>query len=72
VANLREYLGYFDYLSGSGKKSRQFNFAVDVVAAKPVELQERDSYTWTALTEEPPVTDAVREVLRMYCELKDI
>lgn len=72
VANLREYLGHFDYLSGSGKKSRQFNFAVDVVVTGPVELQEHDSYTWTALNEELPVTDAVREVLRRYCEVKDI
>ena len=72
VVNLREYLGCFDYLSGSGKKNRQFNFAVDVVAAKPVELQEHDSYTWTVFTEETPVTDAVKEVLRRYCELKDI
>jgi len=72
VVNLREYIGHFDYLSGAGKKSRQFNFAVDVVAAKSVELQERDSYTWTAFNEEPPVTDAVKEMPRRYCALKDI
>jgi 8-oxo-dGTP diphosphatase len=72
VANLWEYLGNFDYLSGTGKKSRQFNFVVDVVVTEPVELREYDSYTWTALNEEPPVTDAVKEVLRRYCGLKDI
>lgn len=72
VANLREYLGHFDYLSGSGTKSRQFNFAVGVVVTEPVELQEHDSYAWMALNEEPPVTDAVKEVLRRYCEVKDI
>ncbi len=72
MANLREYLGHCDYLSGGGKKSRQFNFAVDVVVTEPVELQEHDLYAWTALNEELPVTDAVKEVLRRYCELKDI
>jgi 8-oxo-dGTP diphosphatase len=43
-----------------------------VVAAKPVELQEHDSYTRTAFNEEPPVADAVKEVLRRYCEFKEI
>lgn len=67
---IRDYLGSFDYQSGSGKKSRQFNFAVDVAAPKPVTLQEHDAYAWTALTEEPPVTDAVKEVLSKYREVR--
>ncbi|WP_040817413.1 NUDIX domain-containing protein [Nocardia jiangxiensis] len=66
VTAVSEYLGSFDYQSGSGKKSRQFNFAVDVASADPVQLQEHDAYTWTALTEEPPVTDTVRQVLAAY------
>ncbi|SFB59141.1 8-oxo-dGTP diphosphatase [Amycolatopsis marina] len=69
VSAIRHYLGSFDYTSGSGKKSRQFNFAVDVASAEPVELQEHDAYAWTALTDEPPVTDAVKAVLREYREL---
>jgi len=70
VAAIRDYLGSFDYTSGSGKKSRQFNFAVDVASPEPVELQEHDAYTWTPLTEEPPVTDAVKDVLSKYRELR--
>ncbi len=66
VTATRTYLGSFDYQSGSGKKSRQFNFAVDVESPEPVKLQEHDAYTWTALTEETPVTDAVRQVLTTY------
>lgn len=66
VAAARTYLGSFDYESGSGKKSRQFNFAVDIASPEPVQLQEHDAYTWTALTEEPPVTEAVRQVLAAY------
>lgn len=72
VAAIRDYLGSFDYTSGSGKKSRQFNFAVDVTAPEPIELQEHDAYAWTALTEEPPVTDAVKDVLSKYREVRGV
>ncbi|MFE7798688.1 NUDIX hydrolase [Nocardia sp. NPDC057440] len=70
IAKVREYLGEFDYQSGSGKKSRQFNFTVDVVDPEPVELTEHDAYTWTSLTEEPPVTEAVMGVLLRYREMR--
>ncbi|MFF0498859.1 NUDIX domain-containing protein [Nocardia aobensis] len=66
VTAVRIFLGSFDYRSGSGKPSRQFNFAVDVEKPDPVQLQEHDAYAWTALTEDPPVTDAVREILDAY------
>ncbi|WP_107656820.1 NUDIX hydrolase [Nocardia suismassiliense] len=66
IAGIRKYLGEFDYQSGSGKKSRQFNFTVDVVDPEPVELTEHDAYTWTSLSEDPPVTDAVKEVLNRH------
>lgn len=72
VAAIRDYLGSFDYTSGSGKKSRQFNFAVDVAAPEAIELQEHDAYAWTALTEEPPVTDAVKDVLSKYREVRGV
>lgn len=68
VTRIREHLGSFDYASGSGKKSRQFNFVVDVGASEPVTLQEHDSYVWIGADEEPPATDAVKEVLRRYRE----
>jgi 8-oxo-dGTP diphosphatase len=68
VAGISDYLGHFDYMSGSGKKSRQFNFAVDVVASEPVELQEHDAYQWTPLADDPPVTDAVKDVLAKFRE----
>lgn len=70
VAAIRDYLGSFDYTSGSGKKSRQFNFAVDVASPEPIELQEHDAYAWTPLAEELPVTDAVKNVLTKYRELR--
>jgi 8-oxo-dGTP diphosphatase len=63
VARIREYLGSFDYLSGSGKKSRQFNFAVDVEAHEPVVLTEHDAYMWVEQGTELPVTEAVKGVM---------
>jgi 8-oxo-dGTP diphosphatase len=68
VAVATAYLGSFDYLSGSGKKSRQFNFVVAVEATEPVVLQEHDEYRWVPIEEDLPVTDAVKAVLSEYQE----
>lgn len=68
VARIVGYLGDFDYASGSGRKSRQFNFAVDVTTPGPVLLTEHDEYRWVAIAEEPPVTDSVKTVLARYRE----
>ncbi|MFJ9781066.1 NUDIX hydrolase [Amycolatopsis sp. NPDC101161] len=70
VSIIGYYLGSFDYTSGSDKASRQFNFAVDVAAAKPVVLQEHDVYQWAKLDGELPVTDAVKTVLKAYAETR--
>ncbi|MDQ3578092.1 MAG: NUDIX domain-containing protein [Actinomycetota bacterium] len=66
VTAIGEYLGSFDYQSGSGKLSRQFNFSADVTATEPVVLTEHDKHLWSPLTAEPPVTDAVKTVLDSY------
>lgn len=66
VSAISRYLGSFDYTSGSGKASRQFNFAVDVAAARPIDLHEHDVYQWAQLDGELPVTDAVKTVLKAY------
>ncbi|MEV6138168.1 NUDIX domain-containing protein [Nocardia sp. NPDC051990] len=69
VTAVRNYLGEFDYQSGSGRKSRQFNFTVEVANTDTVQLTEHDAFTWTSLAEEPPVTDAVKQVLARYREI---
>ena len=69
VAVATAYLGNFDYKSGSGKKSRQFNFVVAVETTEPVVLQEHDEYRWVPIEEELPVTDAVKAVLSKYQKL---
>lgn len=66
VERLGAYLGAFDYLSGSGRPSRQFTFVVTVTANGPVTLTEHDEYRWHPLDDDPPVTDAVRNLLDSY------
>lgn len=63
VGAITAHLGSFDYASASGKKSRQFNFTIQVTATGPVQLQEHDSYLWATLGPDLPVTDAVKNVL---------
>ncbi|MFE3541661.1 NUDIX domain-containing protein [Nocardia sp. NPDC059177] len=66
VTGVTDYLGEFDYLSGAGARTRQFTFVVDVAATGPVRLTEHDAHLWTRLTDEPPVSDEVREILDRY------
>jgi 8-oxo-dGTP diphosphatase len=66
VTDITATLRSFDYTSGSGRRSRQFNFAVDVAAPEPVNLTEHDAYAWRPVTRDLPVTDAVRAVLEDY------
>jgi 8-oxo-dGTP diphosphatase len=68
VETITSYLGSFDYTSATGKKSRQFNFTTSVAATEPLRLQEHDAYLWAAPDAEPPVTDAVKNVLASYVQ----
>jgi 8-oxo-dGTP diphosphatase len=63
VTGIPDQLGSFDYWSGTGKRSRQFNFVVDVAAPEPVKLTGHDACVWTPVTDDLPVTDAVKAVL---------
>jgi 8-oxo-dGTP diphosphatase len=64
ITGIRSYLGSFDYQSGSGKPSRQYNFAVRVERPEPVKLTEHDAYRWADATDDDlPVTEAVKAVL---------
>lgn len=72
VTDFTEYIGSFDYISGSGKKSRQFNFLVVVGDVEEVRLSEHDSYHWASLDDELPVTDAVKDVFEKYRQLRAV
>ena len=66
VTAITGYLGSFDYASGGGKKSRQFNFTISVTISEPVRLQEHDAHLWAFPGPDAPVTDAVKDVLVNY------
>ncbi len=45
------YIDSFDYISGSGKKARQYNFWVKTKSTEEVKLTEHDEYKWLKLDE---------------------
>lgn len=51
VTQIVSYIDYFDYMSGSGKKSRQYNFVVKVNNYDKVVLTEHDQFKWQTLEE---------------------
>ena len=51
VTQIVSYIDYFDYLSGSGKKSRQYNFVVKVNNYDDIKLTEHDEFKWQSLDE---------------------
>lgn len=50
VISVEKYVSYFDYKSGSGKKTRQLSFYV-IVKDSPIELnpKEHSAYYWLAV-----------------------
>jgi 8-oxo-dGTP diphosphatase len=51
IQSIDQYLGYFDYTSGSGKLTRQFNFAVTATGRVQLEPKEHEGYAWLNSTE---------------------
>ena len=51
VKSIDAYVDYFDYLSDSGKRSRQYNFVVSVENFEDVKLTEHDEYKWQDINE---------------------
>lgn len=65
IKEIKKYLDNFDYESKSGKKTRQFSFAVTMEESFEIKLEEHDSYVWAGKEElqEYPVTDSVKQIL---------
>lgn len=66
---VKNYINSFDYLSGSGKKARQYNFAVCVENTDNVKLTEHDDYKWMSIEEarhNNKITDEVKFALEIY------
>ena len=52
VTAVLEYLGSFDYRSSSGKKTRHFNFLVEVTGSEiKLSPTEHQAYYWVALSD---------------------
>lgn len=51
ILNIESFINTFDYLSGSGKKSRQFNFEIKVKKYDDISLTEHDEYIWLSLSD---------------------
>ncbi|MFJ6010811.1 NUDIX hydrolase [Streptomyces sp. NPDC092952] len=69
VTEVETYLGHFDYLSRSGKKTRQFNFITATThESDTVRLTEHDAHLWADRTEQERVSGAVRSVLATWRE----
>jgi len=68
IREIKRYLGHFDYESKSGKKTRQFNFAVTVGEPLEVKLQEHDDFAWVNKYQfhQYPVTDSVKQILDSF------
>jgi len=68
------YIDSFDYKSGSGKKARQYNFAVEVNCTNNIVLTEHDSYSWESTEEifkNPKITQEVKNIVKKYKEIKN-
>ena len=75
VVNVKLYIGSFDYISGSGKYARQYNFVLDVKNTGNIILTEHDEYNWLIIEEirkSSKITDEVKYILEIcYFNLKD-
>ncbi|WP_338596770.1 NUDIX domain-containing protein [Saccharopolyspora sp. SCSIO 74807] len=63
IERVSGYLGAFDYLSGSGKHTRQHTWMVTVTSSEGVRLTEHDAYEWASTASEYPVSTEVRALL---------
>ena len=69
VTSVLEYLGSFDWTSSSGKKTRHFNFLVEVAEGEiRLSPTEHQAYYWVALSDAAfttlNISDATKAVLK--------
>ncbi|MFK0289890.1 NUDIX hydrolase [Streptomyces sp. NPDC090442] len=62
IETVGDYLGHFDYRSGSGRATRQFNFTATVTDGT-VKLTEHDDHVWADQDGRAKVSSAVQAVL---------
>ena len=71
-AKILDYLGSFDYLSGSGKKTRQFNFLVEPNGeGVRLDPKEHSSHSWVS-PQDGQVLDAIHMTTEMRTTIGQI
>ena len=65
LMNVEGYLGFFEYTTGSGVLTRQFNFQVSVTSPHAIRLTEHDDFVWAGPQEMESlvVSDDTRDVV---------
>ena len=69
ITRINGLVGQFDYLTGSGKKARQLNFATEVSCSESdITLTEHSAYSWTGPKEAQALnlSENVSQVLALY------
>ena len=69
IAQIECYLDHFDYLSGSGKKTRQFNFVIIPDDCSRVILTEHSNFKWQTPLEaisNPNITNEVKNCIHIF------
>lgn len=67
------YINSFDYISGSGKKARQYNFLV-ITKSGDIKLTEHDEYKWQdidQIEENNNITNEVKECIKLCLNIKN-
>jgi 8-oxo-dGTP diphosphatase len=75
VTSIGMYITEFDYLSGSGKKSRQLNFEVKAQSDESIILTEHDEFKWFKISEielDNNITDEVKYVIAVLAYNKNL
>lgn len=68
IKEIVNYLGYFDYESKSGKKTRQLNFAVAVHEPLEIKLSEHDNYALVDKNNlgQYHITESVKNIMNLF------
>ncbi len=69
VVQIKSYINSFDYLSGSGKKARQYNFALEVDDIRDIKLSEHDDFKWLNIEDarnNNKITEEVKYCLEIF------
>lgn len=75
VSEILEYIGHFDYTSGSGKKTRQFNFVVEVSPGDVIiSPDEHSDYKWVdeSNISATRLTKNVISLILDYCKAQEL